>query len=97
MACVKTLRSGISKQYAHVAGQISVNCVAKSLRTHLAPKFKAGDLPFGVHAGIGAARSLNDDFAIIKQRQDAAQLSLDGAQAILHLPAVKISTVVLDE
>jgi len=50
----------------------------------------AGDLPFGVHAGIGPAGSLNNNFAIVKQRKDATQFALDGAKLILYLPTVKI-------
>ena len=82
---------------AHVAAQISVDCIPKFPRRDRALKLHICDLTFCVHPGIGAPRSMNNDFSIIEQRQHARQFALYGAQLTLHLPAVKVRTVVLKQ
>src|SRR5438874_3153862 len=51
---------------AHVAAQISVDCIPKFPRSDRALKVHICDLTFCVHPGIGAPRSMNNDFSIIE-------------------------------
>jgi hypothetical protein len=76
---------------------MAVYRVTQFPRCHFTLKLDAGDLSFGVHAGIGAAGSVNRDSAIIEQRKNPHQFALDGALAVLYLPTVEIRAVILDQ
>ena len=55
------------------------------------------NLSLGVNAGIGPSRTDHADLCIFEHADHALQLALDRAVIFLHLPAVKIGAVVLDE
>jgi hypothetical protein len=58
---------------------------------------KIAHLPEGVNSGIGPPRSLDLDIFVEHRRRSILQYALYGAQSRLPLPAVEISSVVLDE
>src|SRR5260370_202016 len=70
IARMKIVGHRIDEEDSDVRREIAVDGVTKFLRTHFALQKHAGYLSFGVHAGIGAARSMNRNIATIKQRSD---------------------------
>src|SRR5467141_2343287 len=97
IARMKIVGHRIDEKNSNVLREIAVDGVTKFLRTHFALQKNAGHLSFGVHAGIGAARSMNSNVATIQQRKYPRQFALDGAQLVLYLPTMKVSAVVLDK
>ena len=84
-------------QHPHIRGDVSIDCRAKFLRRYLTLHLHARYLPLGVNAGIRSSRSINYDLATVDKCQRARQLSLHGTQLALHLPAMKVRAVVLDD
>src|SRR6185369_4208033 len=80
-----------------IAPQISVYRGAKFIRREAALDHHIRDLSFRVHSSIGASRANDSDLRILEHTDDALKLTLNRAIVFLHLPAVKVSAVVLDE
>jgi len=58
---MKIVGSELGKYHAHIASQISIDCVTQFPRCYLALKIDAGDLSFGVNARIRATGSVELD------------------------------------
>src|SRR6266850_1492300 len=97
IARMKIVGHRIEEKHSHVRREIAVDGVTKFLRTHFALQKNAGYLSFGVHTGIGAARSMNSNVATIQQRKYPRQFALNSAQLVLYLPTMKVSAIVLKE
>src|SRR6266540_3549090 len=97
IAGMKIIGRAFNKDDAHIVTQISVDCITKFRRRYRALELHICDLALRMYSGIGAPRSMNSDWSIIQQRKHARQFALNSAQFALHLPAVKVCTVILKE
>src|SRR6185295_67017 len=82
--------------YSNISIEIGVNCVAEYATIHIAIQKEICSLTFGVHSGVGAARSVNRHWPMLEQRDRSCELALNRAAVWLNLPAVIIGAVVLD-
>src|SRR6478735_2175659 len=96
-SCVKFIRSFLGFHDTNIAPEISVYRGAKFIRCEGAIDHHIRDLSFGVDPGIGASRTDDSDLRILEHTDHAFELALDRTIVFLHLPAVKVGTVVLDE
>ena len=83
-------------QNTQVALNISINGRAQFLRRNFTLHLNNCHLTLGMHAGVSASRSVNHNLAPLNQTEHPSQLALHRAQVILHLPAMKVCTVILE-
>jgi len=78
-----------------VIGQETVECPNHPVRWMSGRRAKMGDLTQGVGARVGPARRHWNDLLLKKGAETATEFPLHAAALLLHLPADKISPVVL--
>src|SRR6185295_5615681 len=96
VASVEFLTHRIDAHNSNISIEIAVNCVSEYTTLHFAIQKEISNLTFGMHPGIGAARSVNCHRPMLEQRDRSCELALNRAAVWLNLPAVIIGAVVLD-
>jgi hypothetical protein len=81
----------------NITPEISVDRVAQFFRRKRLFYMNVRYLSLRVNASVSPTRSDYADRVSLKRADDPLQFALNGAVVLLHLPAVKVSAVVLDE
>src|SRR4051812_32033560 len=94
-ARMKFVRGLFCFHYAYVTPEVSIDGVLQFFGSKLAVEVDIGYLTLGMHTCIGAPRADNTDFCVRDHADHAFEFTLDSPVVLLHLPTVKIGTVVL--
>ena len=94
---MKRRRHFLGSSDGDVGGGERVHGALQSLGLVAPARLKAEHLSLGMHASVSPAGKLNHDGLLGYPQQKLLQNALHGAQARLHLKAVKVGAVVLDD
>ena len=94
---MKIIRGLLDLHYPDVPPEIAIDREVQFLRCERFIHDDVRNLSFGMDSGVGASGTDHRDLRIVEHSDYAFELALDRAIIILHLPAMEVGAVVLDE